>query len=466
MIPEVLRLDATAQAALIRNRELSASELVEASIAQIERFNPQINAIITPLYEGARRQALNPVDGAFMGVPLVLKDFMCQTAGDPYYAGMRYLRDLAWRSKADTYLARRFREAGFIFIGKSNLPELALSPTTEPLAFGATRNPYQLDHSAGGSSGGSAAAVATRMVAVAHANDGYGSIRIPASCCGLVGLKPSRGRISTGPAYSGGLLGNIVEFVVVRSVRDAANILQAIHGNMPGDLFVAPPLLTDPATGKTKLRVGLLTHDPFLPQDVHPDCVAAVEKTGKLLESVGHHVEYSYPPAFEGPTGLGLALRIISSSRLAASLDELAELTGKPITADDVEPATWQAAEEGRTFSAVQIHAAQRRLLNGICRTPEWWTNYDLLITPTMTQPPPPLGSDPAEHGLIFGLFCMAISVAGLPAISLPLHWTADDLPIGVQLVANLGREDLLLHIGAQLEQLASWADRVPALIS
>lgn len=466
MIPELLRLDATAQAALIRNREISAAELVEASIAQIERFNPQINAIITPLYESARRQALNPVDGAFMGVPLVLKDFMCQTADDPYYAGIRYLRDLDWRSKADTYLARRFREAGFIFIGKSNLPELALSPTTEPLAFGATRNPYQLDHSAGGSSGGSAAAVAAHMVAVAHANDGYGSIRIPASCCGLVGLKPSRGRISTGPAYSGGLLGNIVEFVVVRSVRDAANILQAIHGNMPGDLFVAPPLLADPSSAKTKLRVGLLTRDPFVGEDVHPDCIAAVEKTGKLLESLGHHVEYSYPPAFEGATGLGLALRIISSSRLAASLDELAELTGKPITADDVEPATWQAAEEGRTFSAVQIHAAQRRLLNGICRTPEWWTDYDLLITPTMTQPPPPLGSDPAEHGLIFGLFCMAISVAGLPAISLPLHWTEGGLPIGVQLVANLGREDLLLQISAQLEQLASWADRVPALIS
>ena len=467
---ELARLDAVAQAELIRKGEIQPIELVESAIARIERLNPQINAIITPLFEKAREQAaaLAPSDAPFRGIPLLLKDFLIETAGDPFYAGMRFLRDLGWRSKNDTYLAAKFRAAGFIFLGKTNLPELAGGPTTESLAFGATHNPWNLNHSAGGSSGGSAAAVASGMVAVAHGNDGTGSLRIPASCCGLVGLKPSRGRISLGPANSGGLLGNVAEFVLTRSLRDTAHILEAVAGSMPGDLFVAPPpkrpyaqeLESEPG----KLKIGLLTRDLFLQTEVHPECVKAVENTGKLLESLGHHIEYDYPPALEGPTGLGLALRIISASGLAASLDAWSERTGKTITVEDVEPSTWARAEEGRTYSAVQIHAAYQRLLAGVCRVPEWWSNFDLLITSTMTRPTPPLGIKSEDMGAVFGLFAMPFSISGLPAISLPLHWSADGLPVGVQLIGDYGREDLLLRVASQLEQAQPWSHRWPDL--
>ncbi|MEM7116975.1 MAG: amidase, partial [Chloroflexota bacterium] len=197
---ELLKLDATGQAELIRTGEIKPLELVEASIAQIERLNPHINAVITPLFDKARQQVQGNLvaDGPFHGVPMLLKDFFCETHGDPYFAGMRFLRDLGWHSQNDTYLATKFRQAGFVFLGKTNLPELAGGVLTEPEAFGPTRNPWNLNCTPAGSSGGSAAAVASRMVAVAHANDGLGSIRIPAGCCGLVGLKPSRGRVSPG----------------------------------------------------------------------------------------------------------------------------------------------------------------------------------------------------------------------------------------------------------------------------
>ena len=218
-------------------------------------------------------------------------------------------------------------------------------------------------------------------------------------------------------------------------------------------------------TEPKQLRVGLLVSDLFLSHPVDPDCIEAVERTGRFLESRGHHVEYSHPPTFEGPTGLGLALRMISSSGLANTLDTWSETTGKPITAQDVEAGTWAAAEEGRTYTAVQIHAAYQRLLNGINRAGEWWASgFDLLVTPTMTQPPPLLGINGAEMGKVFGLFCMAVSMAGLPAISLPLHWNAAGLPIGVQLVADYGREDVLLQLASQMEGAFAWADRWPTV--
>jgi amidase len=470
MTADLMKLDATAQAALIRQMKVSPAEMVDAAIACIERLNPTINAVITPLFEQARQQTRldHATNGPFGGVPLLLKDYLCQTVGDPYYAGMQYLRNLGWRSKSDTFLAQKFRQAGFIFLGKTNLPELAGGPSTEPPAFGPTCNPWDITRSAGGSSGGSAAAVASGMVAVAHGNDGWGSVRIPASCCGLVGLKPSRGRISLGPGNSGGLLGNVVEFVLVRSIRDAAGILDAIAGPMPGDLFVAPESGSYQAQLHQQpgpLRVGLLVQDLFLSEPVHSDCCEAVERSGRFLESLGHHVEYNHPPAFEGPTGLGLALRMISTSQLAATLDAWSQTTQQPITAQDVEPGTWAAAEEGRTYTAVQIHAAYQRLLTGIGRAGEWWAQgFDLLVTPTMTQPPPKLGLHAPEMGKVFGLFCMAINMSGLPAISLPIHWTADGLPVGVQVVAAYGREDILLQVARQFEEAFPWSKHWPKL--
>jgi amidase len=461
---EFATLDATAQAESVRQGQVQPVELVEAAIARIEQLNPQLNAVITPLFEKALAQARSPqlAAGPFRGVPLLLKDFWCETAGDPYYVGMKFLRRLGWRSERDSYLAQKFRAAGFIFMGKTNLPELAGSPLTEPEAFGPTRNPWDPSRTPGGSSGGSAAAVAAGMVAVAHANDGAGSIRIPASCCGLVGLKPSRGRISSGPGRAAGLLGNISEFVLTRSVRDAAAILEAVAGPMPGDFMIAPapqrPYSQQVGADPGRLRVGLLSHEPFLKLPIHPECLEAVAETGKLLEALGHFVEEAYPPQFDGITGLGLGLRIITRSGLAATLDAWAERTGQSIGPADVEATTWAAAEEGRSYSAVQIHQAYQRLVIGICGTLEWWqSGFDILVTPTMAQPPLPIGEkDPERLAAAFGLFAMPFSFTGQPAISLPLHWTPERLPVGVQLVADYGREDLLLRLSSQLEAATS----------
>lgn len=472
MADEISSLDATAQADLVRRGEITPWELVDAAIARIERLNPLLNAVIIPLFEQARARAAGtdlPV-GPFRGVPFLLKDYLCHTAGDPYFEGTRFLRDLDWREPADTYLAAKFRDARFVFLGKTNLPELAALATTESAAFGATHNPWDLTRSPGGSSGGSAAAVAARLVPVAHANDGFGSIRIPASACGLVGLKPSRGRVSFGPARSPGLLGNIAEHVVTRTVRDTAAILDVVAGPMPGDLFVAPPperpFRHEVGVDPGRLRVGLLLHDPFLELPVHPECLAAVQSTGRLLESLSHTVEDSFPPALTGPTGLGQALSIIASSATAARLDAWSERIGRKIGSADVEPHVWERSELGRTFTAVQVHAAMQRLVTGVMRVPEWWAEgFDLLVTPTMQQLPPTIGSFSYEQqGAIFGLFTMPFSVTGQPAISLPLHWSPDGLPVGVQLVGAYGREDLLLRLAAQLEMARPWSEKRPTI--
>ena len=467
---ELLALDAVAQAELVRLGKVQPLELVEASIEQIERLNPHLNALITPLFERASIQATSTtlLPGLFQGVPILLKDFFCQTQGDPYYEGMRLLRDLNWRSTQDTYLATKFREAGFIVLGKTNLPELAGGVMTEPEAFGPTRNPWNVNYTPAGSSGGSAAAVAARMVAVAHANDGLGSIRIPAGCCGLVGLKPSRGRISVGPGRPAGLLENIVEFVVTRSVRDAAAILDAVSGAMPGDRYIATPpsrpYREEVDAACPPLRIGLLIEHPFFPLQLHPDITNAVELAGKLLESLGHHVEYAYPPQLAGVTGLGLALHIVSTSGTAAALDTWSERIGRKIGPEDVETGTWESAELGFTYSAVQVHQAYQHLVIGASGVLKWWhEGFDLLVTPLMVQPSVPIRERRSEVLRdAFGLFAMPFSITGQPAISLPIFWNRDKLPIGVQIVADLEREDILLRTASQLEKLNPWRQQWP----
>jgi amidase len=471
---ELLELDAVGQSELIKKGEIHPLELVDASIEQIERLNPHLNAVITPLFEKARLQAqANSLEnGPFRGVPLLLKDFFCETKDDPYFAGMRFLRDIGWRSQHDTYLATKFREAGFIFLGKTNLPELAGSVMTEPEAFRPTLNPWNLAYAPAGSSGGSAAAVASRMVAVAHANDGLGSIRIPAGCCGLVGLKPTRGRISPGPNRAAGLLENIVEFVVTRSVRDSAAILDAVAGPMPGDKYTvsAPkrPFLEEVGADCPPLKIGLMIEHPFFPIPIHPDVIDAVEQTGRLLASCGHHVDFAYPAQFDGVTGLGLALQIVVTSGTAATLDSWSEKTGKVIRQEDVEPRTWEAAEWGRSFSATELHKAYQRLAYGASGTLRWWheEGFDLLITPLMAQPSVAVGEKRSEVLRdAFGIFAMEFSITGQPAISLPAMWNENNMPVGVQIVSDIGKEGLLLRIASQLELLNPWAKQWPTPI-
>jgi len=475
---EFARLDATGQAELVRDGQVSATELVEGAVQRMEALNPQLNAVITDLSDKALAAAGGELPaGPFRGVPMLLKDLACHSAGDPFHEGMAFLKRLAWSEAEDTHLARKFREAGFVFVGKSNTPELGILPTTEPAAYGPTHNPWDLARSPGGSSGGSAAAVAAGIVPVAHANDGGGSIRVPASHCGLVGLKPSRGRVSQGPDFGDIISGLVAEHVVCRSVRDSAAVLDAVCGAMPGDPYVAParqrPYIEEVGADPGRLRVGLTTTPPGGQINAHPDCVAAAHAAAAKLEQLGHHVEHAYPKAIDDSEYIATFL-VRWTAGVAWNLKYWEGKTGKAIQAEDVEPSTWALAELGRSHAAadylraVEYHQRVARELAG------WWEHdFDLLLTPTTGEPATPLGTfdappddpvAPIMRAVPLAVFTAVFNATGQPAISLPLHWTADDLPVGAQLVAAYGREDQLLRVAAQLEAADSWAERWPAL--
>jgi amidase len=479
MSEDLARLDATAQAELVRRGEASPAELVDAAIDRIEVANGELNAVIHKLYDEGRQAAAGELpDGPFKGVPFLLKDLGASFAGQPLHMGMQYLKDADFRSPVDTYLAMRFREAGFVTIGKTNTPELGILPTTEPRAYGPSRNPWDVSRSTGGSSGGSAAAVASGMVPVAHANDGGGSIRIPASECGLVGLKPTRQRISEGPLIGDNMSGLTAELVVSKSVRDTAAVLEAVHGPAPGDPYVAPTpsrsyteeIGADPG----RLRIGLMT-EPVL--EAEPNAVVAevARDAARLLESLGHVVEESHPTGFEEMDIIDTFLTRWMAGQ-AAALNQFQILVGREIGPGDVEPLTWALAEEGRRRSAAQYVTAvgQHQLISRMIAG--WFeSGFDLLLTPTLGEPPPPLGSfddsgeDPVAalmRGAQTATFTATFNVTGQPAVSLPLHWSDEGLPIGVQLVASFGEEDLLLRVASQLEEARPWADRVPAAVA
>ena len=476
-------MDATAMAELVGSGEASPSELVEAAIERVEQVNGELNAVIHPLFDEAREAAKGEIpDGPFKGVPFLLKDLGAAFAGQPLHMGMQVLKDAYFKAPMDTYLAQRFRDAGLITIGKTNTPELGILPTTEPVAYGASKNPWDTTRTPGGSSGGAGAAVASGMVPMAHANDGGGSIRIPASNNGLVGLKPTRQRISEGPLVGDNLSGLTCELVVSRSVRDTARILDAVEGPAPGDPYVAPePLrpyveeLTDESTG---LRVGLMTA-PAVESEVAAECVAAAEETAKLLESLGHKLTGSSPMDVLGSGDAGVDIQDSFLTRWAAGqaagLDQIGMLLGRELTGEDVEPLTWTLAAIGRERDSAR-YLRDVALHQGISRAIAGWfeAGHDLLLTPTMAEVAPKLGEiddtltdDPMDafhRSFPSGAFTALFNVTGQPAISLPLHWSSEDVPVGVQLVAPFGREDLLIRVAAQLERAQPWADRVAAV--
>jgi amidase len=466
-------IDATAQADLVRSGEVTSQELVEGAIERIEALNGELNAVIHPLFEEAHATA--PADGPFQGVPFVVKDLGCTVKDTPHHEGMRFLKDQGFRADADSWLGSRFRAAGFVFVGKTNTPELGILPTTEPDAYGASRNPWNTDHSPGGSSGGSGSAVASGMVSIGHANDGGGSIRIPASCCGLVGLKATRARVSMAPLgdYVGGL---VTELVVSRSVRDTAAVLEFVsEGAPPGEPYFAPakarPYTDEVGADPGKLRIGLMTRPPGGEADAHPDCVAAAEAAARELEGLGHTVEVAHPGALDDPGYIPQFL-VRWTAGVAAGLDFWSMRTGKQVTKDDVEPLTWALAEQGWSNSAAQFVTAIGYAQIMARAVLAWWQDYDLLLTPTMAAPPAELGTigtgheenpyAPIERAIPYAAFTAGFNATGQPAISLPLHWSEAGLPIGVQLVADMGREDLLLRVAAQLEEAVPWAERRP----
>jgi amidase len=483
IVTDTTWLDATAQAELVRSGEASPKELVEAAIDRIERVNPQLNAVIRERFDAARADAAGDLpDGPFRGVPMLLKDLGCHVAGDATHYGTSFLRDADVRWPTDSYLARQFRDAGFVFLGRTNVPEFGTTVTTEPVANGPARNPWAPGHSTGGSSGGSAAAVAAGLVPVAHANDGGGSIRVPASECGLVGLKPTRARVSQGPDIGEGWAGATIDGAVTRSVRDAAAVLDAISRPMPGDPYIAPPLkrplAEEVGAPVGRLRVGLLDADPGEQYLDHPACRAVVEHAGRLLEELGCAVEPGTPDAMFDPEFPRLfTTTIAADTSLTISAFENFVL-GRPVADEELEPRNAMYREVGKRMTAQDYLGARFMLGAWVRRMAAWWApaelggqGFDLLVTPTVGAPPPELGwftgGGPKQEGRRINSFIpytAQFNVTGQPAISLPLHWTEEGLPVGVQLVAAYGREDVLVRVAAALEKAAPWADRRPVI--
>ncbi|NUU25880.1 MAG: amidase [Streptomycetaceae bacterium] len=462
--------DAVEQAALVASGEVSAAELVDAAVARIERLEPRLGALVAERFERARAEAKGELpDGPLRGVPFLLKDAVQHSAGDRYQHGLSFLRDNPWVSAEDSELTRRYRAAGLVLLGRTKVPEFTMSPTTEPLAHGPARNPWDPERSPGGSSGGAAVAVASGMVPVAHANDMGGSIRIPASCCGLVGLKPSRGR--TSPAPHGQYWGPLThEHVVTRTVRDSAAVLDATAGAAPGDLYGAPaparPWADEVGADPGRLRIALVTARPT-GRAIDPECVAAARSTGELLAELGHHVEEIDAAPFADEAG-SAAMGTVTAVGLAYDADVWEARIGRPVTG--LEPFPAAAVERGRAVSApayvaaIEALAAWSRRIAGVCAP------YDLVLAPTMAILPPPLGTlsgDRPAAEVLPGWSAMAelatlFDVSGAPAMSLPMHRTPDGLPVGVQIAAAVGREDLLFRVAAQLEQARPWRDFVP----
>jgi len=466
-------LDATAQADLVRTGDASAAELVDAAIGRIEKLNGEINAVIHPLYERARAAVQHGLPaGPFTGVPIVIKDLDGTLAGAPYHAGNRALKAAKNVATTTSYLFQKLEAAGFVIVGKTNTPEFGLMPTAEPEAYGPTHNPWNLAHSSGGSSGGSAAAVASGMVPVAHAGDGGGSIRIPASMCGLFGLKPTRGRVSLGPAEHEAWAGLVMRHVVTRSVRDSAAVLDVLQGYMTGDWYTAPPpsrpYANEVGADSGKLRIGIRTTAPLGLATVDPACITAAEDTARVLESLGHTVVEAAPAALDDGALLETFTTVMLSS-LRADMAEVETVIGRSVTAADMEASTWASYEAGAAIDAGGYVRALTRMQDWTRRTIAWWFDdgFDLLLTPTLAEPPPLLGdlTDPETGGgrlLPFVIFTAPFNVTGQPAMSVPLASSDSGLPVGVQIVAAPYREDQLIRIAAQLEIARPWADRRP----
>ncbi len=469
-------LDATAQAELVRRKDITALELVEGAIERIERLNPGLNAVTMPFFDMARKSASGAppnLDAPFCGVPFLLKDLVSECAGMPRTDGSAYLAG-QYVSKEDCQLVRRFKRAGMIVMGKSNSSEFGLLPTTEPGHYGPTRNPWDTSRGTGGSSGGSSAAVASGMVAAAHANDGGGSIRIPASACGLVGLKPTRGRNSLAPNYGDIAGGIICEHVVTRSVRDSAGILDATAGSVPGEPYApAPPerpYVEQIKQAPRRLRIAMSTM-PLTGADTQPDCIAATEATAVLCQQLGHDVEIAAPQVDN--LKLLKAFGVVLTNYLVWTIKAWEQITSRAPAEEHFEPVTWKMYQRGLRMSGGDYLLAQQVLQQTNRDFGRFFVNYDAWLTPTLAQPPVPLGyfeytpQTRDQHIKRLGDFTgftLIANATGQPGISLPLHWNDDNLPIGVHFTGRYGDEATLLSLAAQLEEARPWADRRPPL--
>ena len=456
------RFDALGLAELIRVGDVKASEVVDEALSRIEARNTDLNAVVRLI-----EPDLDVPDGPFAGVPFLIKDLYAHVKGVPTTNGSAFFADYV--SDHDAEIVARYRRAGLVLIGKTNTPELGANASTEPRLFGPTRNPWNLAHSPGGSSGGAAAAVAAGIVPAAHATDGGGSIRIPASCCGLFGLKPTRARVSPGPDVGEGWGGMSIGHAVTRSVRDSAALLDATAGPLPGDPYAAPapdrPFLDEVGAPVGRLRIALSTTTAD-GGAVDPECVEAARSAARLCESLGHVVEEAAPTFEEASFA---ARGTVVCANTAATIDERAAALGREPGDDDIEPLTAAMVAAGRAVTGPQYVSAMRAIHRCGRHAAAFFTSYDVMLTPTMAITPRPLGvldpMKPVEMGPVLAravAFTAQWNATGQPAMSVPLHWTADGLPVGVMFAARFGDEATLFRLAAQLEEAAPWADRRP----
>lgn len=467
--------DAMGLAALVKARKVSPSELLEASIARAEALNPRFNFIAQRHYDHARKAiAAGLPQGPFTGVPWLLKDLNTYLAGELTEGGSRFYK--GYRASVTSTLASRIQAAGFVIFGKTTTPEYGLTGTTENKLTGDTRNPWNPAHISGGSSGGAAVAVAAAVLPAAHATDGGGSIRIPASCCGLFGLKPSRGRVPAGPLKTEGWGGLSTHHAVTWSVRDSAAILDATHGVEPGSRYGAPTpdgsFLSQVTRSPGKLRIALMV-DPFAHSPVDPECAEAARAAARLCESLGHHVSEAAPRL--DVAALGFASFVLIGSAVAADIADRAKATGiNP--AETLEPITLAFAEYGKTFTAMDYHRANDILQNAAITLGQFMQQYDVILSPTLAAPPLKLGQinlSPdcdfqtwGQRAAVFSPFTQIANMTGQPAMSVPLAMSQGGLPIGVQFLGRYGEEALLLRLAGQLERAAPWAGRRPKIAS
>ena len=467
--------DAVGLAELVRQKEVLPSELASIALAAIEELNPDINAVIGMLPVDLDTLDENLPEGPFTGVPFLIKDLVLHAAGVPCDLGSRLTAGKLVLPH-DTDLMTRYREAGLVTLGRTNTPEMGLNISTEPVLYGPTRNPWDTNKSSGGSSGGAAAAVAARIVPIAHASDGGGSIRIPASCCGLVGLKPTRGRTPVGPDVEEGVHGFGIEHAVSRTVRDTAALLDACEGPGVGDSFIIPrperPYIEEVGRTPENLKIAFTTV-PWSGAGVEAECALAIEESASLCESMGHTVVEAAPPV-DGDMFNFASLRIWSAVT-AAGIEYFSKVVDRTPTRENLEATTWAVYQHGLQMSAMDLESAFA-VRNQVSRTVGgFFREFDVLLTPTLPQLPADLGvynaNDPdmdAEdwlgHVFSYAAFNPLFNLTGQPAISLPLHQSKSGLPIGSQFVGRLGDEATLIRLASQLEQAHPWIDRKPAI--
>ena len=464
--------DAIGLADLVRRKDVKPEELLDAAIQRTEALNPKLNAIVTKMYDKARSTITAGLpDGTFTGVPFLLKDLGAAYAGVRYTMGSKLFANNV--SPYDDELTKRYKQAGLVVFGRTNTPEFGLNVSTESAFLGPAHNPWDTQRSAGGSSGGAAAAVAARIIPMAHGNDGGGSIRIPSSCCGVFGMKPSRGRIPTGPGFGEIWEGFATDHALTLSVRDCAASLDATSAPEVGAPYGIPaptrPFLKEVGANPGRLRIAYFTKAGY--HDVHAECVKAVENAARLCESLGHIVEQQAPEL--NYEKLEDAMSLVVSAHTGAMLRQFTALIGKEVTADMVEPWTWEIAQTGGRASAVDF-ANTKALINQATRElARMLTQYDVILTPTLGSPPPELGyfdtirlsyDEIRARHFDYLQFTWLYNLTGRPAMSVPLHWDDDGIPIGVQFAGRYADEATLFRLAGQLEQARPWRKRIPAI--